>query len=57
MKTKQQRKLDKLVAINSYTATCNLITTTTNQIHKYTLQREKERLEKRYPSLRSNLYV
>ena len=57
MKTKQRRKLDKLVAINSYIATCNLIATTTDSLHKYTLQREKEQLEKRYPSLRSNLYV
>ena len=53
MKTKQRRKLDKLVAINSYIATCNLIATTTDSFHKYTLQREKEQLEKRYPSLRS----
>lgn len=49
--------LNKLVAINAFNANNNIIATTTNNVLKLTLQAENERLMKRYPSLRTTLYV
>ena len=53
--------LNKLVAVNSYNANSNLMYELERKGEKDSVQylclkNENERLEKRYPSLRTNLY-